>query len=194
MKCYKLTDEKGRTRGGTQWGPGVTHEAPGTGELCSSGWIHCYDSPLVAVLMNPIHANIANPRLWECEADGAALDDHGLKRGVQRLTTVREMPLPAVTTEHRVRFAILCASRVCDDPAWLAWSAGWMANEDRSEAAARAAWAAAAAAAAGAAEAAWAAAAAAAAGAAAWAAAWAAAAAAWAANLDLCAISEEAMA
>lgn len=34
MKIYKLTEEYGRTMGGTQWGPGITHTA--TGEAAKS--------------------------------------------------------------------------------------------------------------------------------------------------------------
>lgn len=40
MKLYKLTDSHGRTYNDTQWGPGVTHEASGEGELCGPGWLH----------------------------------------------------------------------------------------------------------------------------------------------------------
>lgn len=41
--------------------------------------------------------------------------DGQLKCGCKTLTTVREIPLPAITTEMRVRFAILCAKE-----AWAA--------------------------------------------------------------------------
>ena len=67
MKLYKLTDGDGQTMSGTQWGPGVSHSGTGEGELCGPGWIHAYEHPLIAVLLNPIHANIQNPRLWEAE-------------------------------------------------------------------------------------------------------------------------------
>ena len=57
MIGYKLTNENHETYNGTKWGPGVTHETDGHGELCGSGWLHYYDDPLLAVLLNPIHAN-----------------------------------------------------------------------------------------------------------------------------------------
>jgi len=213
---YKLTDADDRTRGETQWGPGVTHEAPGTGELCNSGWIHVYDDPVLAVLMDPIQGNFgADAHLWRCECLGAERSD-GTKRGVASCTTVeRVVDLPAVTTEQRVRFAILCAQEVCRDPAWRAWADGWLTGRDRNSGAAAARAAREAVAAAGAARAAaeaaaWAAAAAEAAAAeAAWAAAeaaaaaeaeaaWAAAAAAWAAaaaagKIDLVAMAHRAV-
>jgi len=178
IKLYKLTDGDGKTRNDTQWGPGVSHSGTGEGELCGWGWIHAYEHPLIAVLLNPIHAKFQTPRLWEAEGE-IAIRDGQFKCGCKTLTTVREIPLPAVTTEMRVRFAILCAKEVCADLPWNAWADKWLSGEDRSEAAAGAA-----------AGAAWAAAraswAAYAAQAAAWAAraaraAWAAEAAAWAA-------------
>ena len=140
---YKLTDRDGQTWGGTQWGPGVSHSGTGEGELCGPGWIHAYEHPLVAVLMNPIHADFKNPRLWEAEGK-IAIRDGQLKCGCKTLTTIREIPLPSITTEMRVRFAILCAKEVCASySAWNAWADRWLSGEDRSEAAAEAAWAAA---------------------------------------------------
>ena len=204
-KLFKLTDRDGKTWGGAQWWPGVSHSGTGEGELCGPGWIHAYEHPLVAVLMNPIHARFRTPRLWEAEGE-VGLRDGQIKCGCKTLTTVREIPLPAVTTEMRVRFAILCAKEVCADLPWNAWANGWLSGEDRSAEAAWAAqatsWAAyAAQAAAAAAWAAWAAyaaqAAARAAAAAAWA-AWAAhaaaraAAAAARAGTDIFAIAEKA--
>ena len=161
---YKLTNQDGRTRGDTQWGQGVTHTAEGDGtDLCSDGVIHYYDSALLAVLMNPIHAGIQNPRLWEAEGETTASD--GLKGGCRSLTTLREIPLPVVTPEQRAKFGILCAMEVYHDSSWRRWARGWLDGTDRSEAAA---WAAEAAVRAAAAEEA------AAAARAAWAAAWAA--------------------
>ena len=137
IKLYKLTDRDGQTWGGTQWGPGVSHSGTGKGELCGPGWIHAYEHPLVAVLMNPIHANFKNPRLWEAEGE-VGLRDGQLKCGCKTLTTVREIPLPEITTEMRVRFAIMCAKDVCAaDIAWNAWADKWLSGEDRTQAAAR---------------------------------------------------------
>ena len=144
IKLYKLTDGDGQTRNDTQWGPGVSHSGTGKGELCGPGWIHAYEHPLVAVLMNPIHANFQNPRLWEAEGE-VGLRDSQIKCGCKTLTTIREIPLPSITTEMRVRFAILCAKGVCACPSWNAWADRWLSGEDRSEdaseAASKAAWA-----------------------------------------------------
>jgi len=138
---YKLSDSDGKTMNGTQWGPGVSHSGTGKGGLCGPGWIHAYEHPLVAVLMNPIHASFKNPRLWEAEGE-IAIRDGQLKCGCKTLTTVREIPLPEITEEMRARFAILCAKEVCADLSWNAWADKWLSGEDRSvEAAKAAAWA-----------------------------------------------------
>ena len=135
IKLYKLTDRYGQTWGGTQWGPGVSHSGTGALWLCGPGWIHAYEHPLVAVLLNPIHANFKNPRLWEAEGE-VGLRDGPLKCGCKTLTTVREIPLPAITTEIRVRFAIMCAKEVCACLSWEAWADRWLSGEDRTQAAA----------------------------------------------------------
>lgn len=139
-KLYKVTDSDGQTRNGTQWGPGVSHSGTGEGGLCGPGWIHAYEHPLIAVLMSPIHIGFKNPRLWEAEGE-VALRDGQLKCGCKTLTTVREIPLPAITMEMRVRFAICCAKEVCPAAylAWNAWADKWLSGEDRTQAAAKAA-------------------------------------------------------
>ena len=196
MIVYKLTDQNLQTHGGYQWEPGVARETDGNGDLCGPGWLHYYHDPLLAVLLNPIHADIANPILWEAEADGLHRDDRGLKGGCTRLTLIRQVDLPQITTEQRVRFGILCAKAVCNDRAWSAWADRWLDGSDRSQ---ESAWAAteaaarAAEAAAWATEAAWAAEAAETAAWAAWEAARTAEAAAEGTPLDLIAIAREAL-
>jgi len=94
MTVYKLTDQKMHTRNGYQWALGEWRETSGDGELCGSGWLHAYEDPLLAVLLNPIHASIANPRLFEAEADSDGNDDRGIKCGFTRLRLTKELPLP----------------------------------------------------------------------------------------------------
>ena len=142
-KLYKLTNSKWETRGRTKWGPGVTHgPTSGKGELCGPGWIHAYTSIELAMMMNSAHANIKDPVCWEAEGE-VGKSDNGLKVGCRTLTTVRIVEPPVVTTEHRVRFAILCAVDVYKEPQFVAWAKSWLSGDDRSERAATAAAAAA---------------------------------------------------
>jgi hypothetical protein len=188
MRLYKLTDANHKTMNATQWYAGKTHTAPGRGELCSNGWLHAYLSPELAVLLNPIHADLEDPVLWEAEGSEPFKFDHQLKVGCASITTLRIIPLPVVCIEQRVTFAIHCALAVCSDPSFVKWATAWLNGTDRSE---TAAWAAAAAAWAAEATAAQAAQAAARAAEAAEAAAWAAEAAA--PDFDLIAIAKAAL-
>ena len=142
-KLYKLTDQHGRTHGGTQWGVGVTHTADGQSkELCNGHWIHAYRDPYVAVLLNPAHAAFTYPRLWECR--GKVGLDMADKCGCTELTTVREIALPKVTQPQAVEFARLVALRVY--PLWREYDkdgiGGRWLHGDKSISAADAVWAA----------------------------------------------------
>lgn len=134
---YKLTTSDHKTRKGeyneTKWGPGVTHTAPGNGSLCSPAYIHAYTTPLLAVLLNSIHANLANPVLWRCVGKVEASD--GLKAGCTILKTVKEISLPEITTTQRVAFAILVALNCYKDKGFARWARAWLRGEDRSYAA-----------------------------------------------------------
>lgn len=185
---YKLTDADGYTRRGqggqTLWGEGVIHTVKGKKqELCSDGLIHFYESPEIAIFMDPFHGNYGNDALlWECAVSGRVWRDGCLKAGAIKCTTVSRIEKPTITIEQRIEIAIKIALKVYHEQPFADWAHNWLSGQDRSASAARAAaWAAA-----------WAAA-----EAAAWAAAWAAAeaaaraaaaaaaAAVWAADINL---------
>ena len=141
---YKLTDKNDQTKNETQWGAGVSHEVSGEGELCSSGWLHAYTSPLLAVMMNPIHVNFASPHLWVAKGEGSTKSDHGLKVGYTKITTIKRMTLPVITDTQRVAFGILCVLEVYHDPEFIKWANTWLDCSDRSASAAATVYAAAA--------------------------------------------------
>ena len=194
---YKLTNQNLQTHDGFQWVPGNWKKTSGGGDLCGPGWLHGYCDPLVAIFMNPIHANISNPILWQGEGCGKFLDDRGLKCGFTEMRIIKKIKPYKFTPEKLVEIAIVCAIESgYNDEDFISWACHWMDGSDRSAEAAAEAWAAAKAA--EAAAEAWAAEAAAKAWAEAWAAAaWAAeawAAEAWAAaeaNFDLSKILHE---
>jgi hypothetical protein len=115
--AYKLTDSKYQTHNNTQWGVNITHEVnvkKTKPELCSTDVIHYYTTPTLALLLNPAHANIDNPIIWECEADQEVAADYG-KSGCFQLTTKRIIKTNITDTHMhriRIRFAILCAESV----------------------------------------------------------------------------------
>lgn len=141
-KYYKLTDQNMQTFNGFQWKLGKWVEAVGLPdqELCTNSWLHCYDSPLLAVLHNPMHARIEAPRLFEIEVGGKTKDDNGLKRGFQKMRLMKELVLPVVTQEQRIKYGILCAKAVYTDVAFARWANRWLSGKDRTIISARAVW------------------------------------------------------
>ena len=150
-KYYKLTDKNMRTYNEFQWELGKWVETSGEGKLCGPGWIHCYHHPLLAVLLNPIHANFKTLRLFEAEVSGKSLDDRGLKIGWQKVRLLEEISIPKITKKQKIRFGIFCALQVYKEKSFIAWAKRWLSGKDISKSAALAvAWAAEAAARAGA--------------------------------------------
>ena len=145
MIKYKLTTQELTTYKGFAWEIGKLYTIDKMGaEMCSDQVFHAYASPPLAVLHNPIHANIANPRLWQAACDVVISD--GMKCGAKSMTLIRELPLPVVTLNQRVAYGIYCALTIYTEPAYVAWAARWLSGEDRSFRSAlvtsRAAWAA----------------------------------------------------
>lgn len=129
---YKLTDAMGRTRAGEYneltWAVGIVHKATGVGNnLCSHDVIHAYLHPMLAVLLNPLHAGFDpnTMRLFECEGD-IVVHEHQLKCGVKQLHIIKELPLPQLTITQVLTFGILCSKKVCTDPTWLGWADSWL--------------------------------------------------------------------
>ena len=118
LKLYKLTNKNGCTQGNTQWGIGVTHELKATEKprLCTKDVLHAYKNINLALLLNPNHANISNPKIWEAEGK-IVVEDYG-KVGCFKLTTTKELSCPDWYIDDKkrrrvqVQFAVLCAESV----------------------------------------------------------------------------------
>ena len=151
MIKYKLVDQDGYTRRGkegeTYWLDGQEKIAVGGGnKMCSDDVVHYYDHPLLAVLFNPIHANISNPRLIKIKIDKQFAHD-GLKGGCKQTKYIQEIILPRITTEQRVTFAIKISLKYYKDKEYARWASDWLDGIDRTaesaaraERAARAVW------------------------------------------------------
>ena len=127
---YKLTDQNMQTYNGFQWTLNKTETADGEGDLCGPGFLHAYTDPLLAVLLNPIHANIDRPRLFRAEGT-IKKTDRGLKIGCMEMTLTEELPLPVITTTQRIAFGILCAKEAYKDAGWACWADNWLSGKDR---------------------------------------------------------------
>jgi hypothetical protein len=119
MKLYKLTTKEHTTyRGSMHWKVGKTNkvEKCKNPQLCTGQVVHAYKNRNLALLLNPVHANIDDPVLWECE--GKIVVEDFDKVGVFSLKANKILRLPKWHTERRkdvvVMFAILCAEAVID--------------------------------------------------------------------------------
>ena len=131
QRLYKLTNEQGFTRNRTPWQIGIRHEARGVGNvLCTDGVLHAYSDPLVAILMNPLHANFLSPRMYLVLGDVAASD--GIKVGSKFQKCVARLDVPAPSVEVRVIFGILCGLSVFYNEPWRQWAFAWLSGKDRS--------------------------------------------------------------
>jgi hypothetical protein len=130
MIYYKLTDENGETKYNTKWEMGTTHEVSGSPKLCSNTVLHAYTSPLLAELMNPVHARFNRPICYTVEGDACISD--GIKVGCQKLTVVGTSRLPEISTKQRVVFGILTAMEFYKNEDFLVWAENWLNGKDRS--------------------------------------------------------------
>lgn len=134
---YKLTDWSMQTYQGFQWELGKWYRIPDDSRrwdsgLCSSGWFHCYDDPLIAMFRNPGDANIHSPRLFRVTVRGNKETDHGLKYGFTMMRLKEEIDVPDITNEQRVKFGILCAMQAYKEQRWTRWAENWLDGTDRS--------------------------------------------------------------
>lgn len=133
IKKYKMLHKDLTTYNGFQWTPYKWHETSGEGNLCGPGWLHCYGSPHLAVLLNPVHANILNPVLWECHVIGKSKHEGELKSGYTGMSLIRPYEIPTYTEDQLIAFSIFCALKVCKHPKFVKWANNWLSNEDRSK-------------------------------------------------------------
>lgn len=129
---YKLTNRNLTTHGNYKWHPLRWKQTDGNGGLCGPGWLHCYADPLVAVFMNPKHANIDNPLLWVCQVRGQQRTAPDFKEGWTEMRLIKRMDCPSLTLQQRVAVWILCAKEVYHEPTWVKWANQWLSSVDRS--------------------------------------------------------------
>ena len=120
------------THNGHKWEVGIEQviNKPGN-RLCSDQVFHFYDSPEIAVLMNPAHANIDKPILWEVDCNEVAHD--GAKGGAKRMTLVKKIKAPKFTTLQKQVFAIKCAMAVYKEKTFVAWAKDFISGDDRTK-------------------------------------------------------------
>jgi hypothetical protein len=101
-------------------------------QMCTDQVLHCYNHPLLALIFNPIHADISNPRLFEIEVDEIVNTD-GLKYASKQQTLIKELTIPEISLEQKVEFAIRVAKLVYKDTNWNTWADNWLDKSDRTK-------------------------------------------------------------
>ena len=136
MKYYKLLSQDLTSHQDTKWEIGVPITIAKEGvKMCSDQVLHCYNHPMLAVIFNPIHAGIRNPKLFEIEVDEIVNTD-GLKFASKSQTLIKEISLPKIAIEQRVEFAIKTVKLVYKNESWNSWADKWLDGSDRTVAAA----------------------------------------------------------
>ena len=119
MKLYKLTNKDNITHGNFKWVLNKNYyieKEKRRPVLCSDGVFHAYKDINLALLLNPIHAGIKNPNIFEAEGD-IVVEDYN-KVGTYELKLTKEIPIPDWYRDNNIRnrvcvqFAILCAESV----------------------------------------------------------------------------------
>jgi hypothetical protein len=139
MKFYKLLKQDMTSHNDTKWelNKTITVTKEGT-EMCTDQVLHCYNHPLLALIFNPLHADISNPRLFEINVD-AIVNTDGLKYASKSQTLIKELTIPEISLEQKVEFAIRVAKLVYKDTKWNTWADNWLDKSDRTKESARAA-------------------------------------------------------
>jgi hypothetical protein len=131
MKYYKLLSQDLTSHQDTKWEIGVPITIAKEGvKMCSDQVLHCYNHPMLAVIFNPIHVNIHNPKLFEIEVDKIVNTD-GLKFASKSQTLIKEISLPEIAIEQRVEFAIKTVKLVYKNGSWNSWADKWLDGSDR---------------------------------------------------------------
>lgn len=136
MRIYKLTDQEMKNYNGFQWKLNKWYRTSGRGDLCDKGWLHCYRDKNMAVLMNPVQADIKNPRMFVGEGKGKVKHNGYLKSGFSKMRLVKEIKLPEWNTTQKVAFVIYCALEVYQEKSFVKWAENWLSGKDRSKKAA----------------------------------------------------------
>jgi hypothetical protein len=113
-----------------EWGVNITHGSKSDYWLNKQDPILAYKNVLLAVFMAPTHVAQKYSVMWECEGDIVEQVSQ-LKCRCTSLTTLRQIPMPIITLEQRVKFAILCALQLCNEIWFVDWANNWLNGKDR---------------------------------------------------------------
>jgi len=129
MRKYILTDRDGHTAQGQHLTAGKfvqrDHQHKDVLSMVSGC---CGDTPLLATLLAPFPSREA--RLFQINCWNISVD----KRQTDSYTVIKEVtPVPPVSLEHRMRFALTALQRAFHNPDFRQWAANWLVDTDRTK-------------------------------------------------------------
>ena len=131
MILYKLTDSKRETYGNFKWELGKKHEKPiiTSPQLCSKEVFHAYRNLNLALILNPIHADIRSPLLFK--AEGEIITEDWGKVGCKSLTLTEQLELPEWYVDKKLQLKVLCQFAILCAEAVLEYFEFKFPNDDR---------------------------------------------------------------
>ena len=122
-----------------RWEVGQTYAASDYArQLHNRNFFSFYDSPLLAMLHNPIHADISRPRLFEASVWGEEQRDGQMRCEWTNAKLMKELAVPRITPIQYVAYGILCSLEIYKDKGYVKWARDWLSGKDRSIVGARA--------------------------------------------------------
>jgi class 3 adenylate cyclase len=138
-RAFLLTDHLNQDTQGREWREGASRAAS-VDRDGGDARIRCFATPLLAALMNGMKRTYRMPRLWEAAVESETPSGDGVLM-CNQVTITRQATLPTLTGVHFARFAVLCARAACEGTRYEddfgSWAAAWLAGGDSSGTGAR---------------------------------------------------------
>jgi len=133
ITAYKFLTPQLTSHNDFQWKLGETYtiDKPGN-RMCSKQVFHCYNHPLLAEFVMPMHLSGKDYDLYKIEVP-EFINSDGLKFVSKSQKVIEKIERSVITNEHRIEIAIRVAKLVCVNVEWNAWADKWLTGEDRSE-------------------------------------------------------------
>lgn len=128
MAKYLLANSANHTRRGSSIFPGCSSfssQAPNN--IVAENASEIGTSPLVAIMLNPWHAQLGKPKMLEMQFTTVAVDSSAPTISMD----VREVDVPETTTDQKIIFALMVISEVYGNKQFNQWAAKWINGSDR---------------------------------------------------------------
>jgi hypothetical protein len=129
MARYLLTDAENHTWRGSTIYPGRSVYSMNTqNNIVATNASEIGESPLVAIMLNPWHAEVENQKMLELEFSMISMVKHDPRINL----LIRETQTPSVTTDQKIVFALMVIQDVYKNEVFNNWSDNWISGNDRS--------------------------------------------------------------